>query len=131
MWRWHQMTRRQAHDGKNCLLALRAPAWCSCSLSEERGRIPVGGVPRTSEIETPQAIGAHMFRSFGLSTALTAAMLACLALVPGAGPVAPATAAEKTVQMLFVQSAEGVEFGDGKMTMKSVSPATVFFSDRP
>lgn len=62
---------------------------------------------------------------------IAAAILAAATLLTGAGPMVPAAAAEKTVQMLFVQSAESVEFGDGKMTMKGVSPATVFFSDRP
>jgi hypothetical protein len=62
---------------------------------------------------------------------VAAPILVAAALLAGTEPVAPAAAAEETVQMLFVQSAEGVAFGDGKMTMKAVSPATVFFSDRP
>jgi hypothetical protein len=34
-------------------------------------------------------------------------------------------------QFLFVQNAEGVEFADGRLTLKGVSPVTVLFSDRP
>jgi hypothetical protein len=66
-----------------------------------------------------------------LVSMVAAPILVATALLAGTEPVAPAAAAEETVQMLFVQSAEGVEFSDGKMTMKGVSPATVFFSDRP
>jgi hypothetical protein len=36
-----------------------------------------------------------------------------------------------TPELLFVQSAEGVVFEDGTLTLKGVSPAVVFFSDRP
>lgn len=34
-------------------------------------------------------------------------------------------------QFLFVQSAEGVTFADGRLTLTGVSPVTVLFSDRP
>ncbi len=40
-------------------------------------------------------------------------------------------AEEKMVQLLFVQNAKGVTLDSGKMTLKGISPATVFFSDRP
>lgn len=66
-----------------------------------------------------------------LVSMVAAPILVATALLAGTEPGAPAAAAEETVQMLFVQSAEGVEFSEGKMTMKGVSPATVFFSDRP
>jgi hypothetical protein len=35
------------------------------------------------------------------------------------------------VNVLFVQNAEAVVFGNGTLTLKGVSPMTVFFSDRP
>lgn len=34
-------------------------------------------------------------------------------------------------QFLFVQSAEGVTYADGRLTLKGISPVTVLFSDRP
>jgi hypothetical protein len=41
------------------------------------------------------------------------------------------SAAAETVQMLFVQGADGVRIDGGKLTLKGVSPVTIFFSDRP
>ena len=35
------------------------------------------------------------------------------------------------INVLFVQNAEAVVFGNGTLTLKGVSPMTVFFSDRP
>ena len=35
------------------------------------------------------------------------------------------------VQLLFVQNARAVDFGKGTVTLKGVSPMTLFFSDRP
>jgi len=35
------------------------------------------------------------------------------------------------VQLMFVQSAKEVEFKGNQMTLKGVSPSTLFFSDRP
>ena len=35
------------------------------------------------------------------------------------------------VTLLFVQNAQGVTIGDGKMVLKGVSPTTIYFSDRP
>jgi hypothetical protein len=35
------------------------------------------------------------------------------------------------IPVLFVQNAEAVVFGQGTLTLKGVSPMTVFFSDRP
>lgn len=40
-------------------------------------------------------------------------------------------ASEHIVNMLFVQSAHGAELSDGKLRLKNVNPATIFFSDRP
>lgn len=42
-----------------------------------------------------------------------------------------AIAAEQQTSWLFVQSAEGISSQNGKLTLKSPSPVTVFFSDRP
>lgn len=44
---------------------------------------------------------------------------------------APAENPEKKVQMLFVQSAKGASLDGDKLTLKGVSPTTVYFSDRP
>src|SRR5215831_5648263 len=38
---------------------------------------------------------------------------------------------EQKVEMLFVQSAKGASLENGKLTLRAVSPTTVFFSDRP
>jgi hypothetical protein len=46
---------------------------------------------------------------------------------------APAAAQPQMAQLLFVQNAAGVEIGTDRrtLTLKSVSPTTLFFSDRP
>ena len=38
---------------------------------------------------------------------------------------------EGSVSVLFVQTSKGIAFDKGTMTLKGVSPSTVFFSDRP
>jgi hypothetical protein len=43
----------------------------------------------------------------------------------------PALDKNKKVEMLFVQTAKGATLADGKLTLKGVSPMTVYFSDRP
>ena len=45
--------------------------------------------------------------------------------------VSAATQADSTPQFLFVQSAEGMRYANGRLTLKGVSPITVLFSDRP
>lgn len=35
------------------------------------------------------------------------------------------------IQALYVQTAHGVTYDDGKLTLRTVAPATLFFSDRP
>lgn len=60
--------------------------------------------------------------SLGLLVAATIATVAIAA--PGDNP-------DKKVQMLFVQSAKGATLDGGKLTLKGVSPTTVYFSDRP
>ncbi|MFZ0135252.1 MAG: SHOCT domain-containing protein [Desulfobacterales bacterium] len=47
------------------------------------------------------------------------------------GTAASAEQKPLIVQVLFVQNAEAVVFGKGTLTLKGVSPMTVFFSDRP
>ena len=39
--------------------------------------------------------------------------------------------AEHMVNMLFVQSADGAELKNGKLRLKGINRATIFFSDRP
>ena len=41
------------------------------------------------------------------------------------------TAAGESVQYLFVQTAQGVTSSGDRLTLHGVSPATLFFSDRP
>jgi hypothetical protein len=36
-----------------------------------------------------------------------------------------------TPQVQFVQTAEGIAFNDGVLTLKNAAPMTIFFSDRP
>ena len=49
-----------------------------------------------------------------------------------AQPAEPAEAeSSDVVELLFVQNARGVEFGDGTMKLTGVNPTTLYFSDRP
>jgi hypothetical protein len=59
-------------------------------------------------------------------------LLAALALAAPAAAQVPA-AAPVMAQLLFVQGAAGVELGGGgrTLTLKGLSPTTLFFSDRP
>jgi hypothetical protein len=60
---------------------------------------------------------------------LVVAMAAWIAVLAGG-----AVAAEQKptmVQLLFVQNAKAVVFDEGTVTLKGVSPMTIFFSDRP
>ena len=43
----------------------------------------------------------------------------------------PAVDKDKKVPMLFVQTAKGATLVNGKLTLKGISPTTVYFSDRP
>jgi hypothetical protein len=38
---------------------------------------------------------------------------------------------EQPVELLFVQDAKSVEFGEGTLTLRGVKPTTLYFSDRP
>ena len=63
-------------------------------------------------------------------------VLITLVLLSAFMAVQPGTAASAEpkpliIPVLFVQNAEAVVFGKGTLTLKGVSPMTVFFSDRP
>jgi hypothetical protein len=68
------------------------------------------------------------------TTLLLLVLLAALAAaLPGSIMAAADKEPPKTekVQMLFVQNAQHAELSNGKLIMRGVSPATIFFSDRP
>ena len=56
-----------------------------------------------------------------------AAMMTIVAMSTGTD----AFAQEEGAEWLFVQTAESVTLADGVLTLQGVSPATLFFSDRP
>jgi hypothetical protein len=70
-----------------------------------------------------------MSRNILKRAVLMAVLVAWTAMLSGG-----AVAAEQKpliVQLLFVQNAKAVDFGKGTVTLKGVSPMTLFFSDRP
>jgi len=73
-------------------------------------------------------MGKHLSRV----TILTAVLVVWAVLVPGAGLAAEQKGKPvPVVQLLFVQNAKGVAFDKETLTLKGVSPTTIFFSDRP
>ena len=58
-------------------------------------------------------------------------LLTTAALSATAAALTPARAQSKQADFLFVQNAASMSYGGGKLTLKGVSPVTVFFSDRP
>ena len=60
---------------------------------------------------------------------LVGLLLACVFVVPLTYAADPGK--EEKPQFMFVQSAQMVSYQNGKLTLKGVTPATVFFSDRP
>ena len=62
-------------------------------------------------------------------TFVAAALMAQLAPLRSAVAQAPKT--DENVTLLFVQSAKGMAYQNGRLTLKSLSLATVYFSDRP
>lgn len=50
---------------------------------------------------------------------------------PDAASDAPQATDASAPSYLFVQNADGVEVGEGTLTLKDVSPTTVYFTDRP
>ena len=63
----------------------------------------------------------------------TTALMAVLALWMAVLPARGMAAEQKPliVQVLFVQNAKAVVFDKGTLTLKGVSPMTIYFSDRP
>ena len=58
-------------------------------------------------------------------------VIATAALAATAGTLTIARAAAKQADFLFVQNAASMSYANGKLTLKGVSPVTIFFSDRP
>jgi hypothetical protein len=57
-----------------------------------------------------------------------------LSLIPislAARNISATDKADAKPQFLFVQSAEGMQYADGVLTLKGVNPITILFSDRP
>ena len=65
-----------------------------------------------------------------LTTKILVALVAAF-MTAQSGTAAAAEPKPIIVQVLFVQNAEAVVFDKGTLTLKNVSPMTVFFSDRP
>ena len=57
--------------------------------------------------------------------------LAAAALAASAVPLRAALAQAKEGDFLFVQSAKSMTYDKGKLTLRGVSPVTIFFTDRP
>ena len=57
--------------------------------------------------------------------------LAAAALAASAAPLKNALAQAKEADFLFVQSAKSMTHDQGKLTLRGVSPVTIFFTDRP
>jgi hypothetical protein len=70
----------------------------------------------------PQRAGPFRVLLLGLSLLLPA----CAVRAPR-----QAEPAHDPPRLLFVQAAHGVSFADGRLTLRGVSPTTLFFSDRP
>ena len=70
---------------------------------------------------------------FGNTVKISAVFLATALVFAPQLPLATAQtkAGTKTPDVLFVQTAKNVAFKDGVLTLQDVSPATVFFSERP
>lgn len=58
-------------------------------------------------------------------------LIATAALASVTASTTSALAAAKQADFLFVQNAASMSYTNGKLTLKGVSPVTVFFSDRP
>jgi hypothetical protein len=53
------------------------------------------------------------------------------ALIASAAPLRSALAQAKEADFLFVQNAKSMAYDKGKLTLKGISPVTIFFTDRP
>ncbi len=58
-------------------------------------------------------------------------LMATAAFAGTALTLRPVLAQAKQADFLFVQNAASMTYANGKLTMKDVSPVTIFFSDRP
>ena len=58
-------------------------------------------------------------------------LMATAAFAGAALSIKPALAQAKPAEFLFVQNAASMSYANGKLTLKDVSPVTIFFSDRP
>jgi hypothetical protein len=74
-----------------------------------------------------------MKRYFLRASMLTAVLTACMALLPGVVPAGGSPAVKQRVELLLVQNSRGVAIDTDKniLTLKGISPTTLFFSDRP
>jgi hypothetical protein len=68
-----------------------------------------------------------MKKSLLITAVLAMAMVAQMGLLSGISQAQQ----EQMPQFLFVQNAKGVVFDKGTISLKGVSPATLYFSDRP
>ena len=68
-----------------------------------------------------------MRKNFLITAVLAMAIVAQIGLLPDASQAQQ----EQMPQFLFVQNAKGMIFEKGTVTLKGVSPTTLFFSDRP
>jgi hypothetical protein len=60
-------------------------------------------------------------------------LVGCIAMLPGIGLAKGTPAVKQRVELLFVQNSRGVAIDKdkGTLTLKGVSPTTLWFSDRP
>ena len=65
------------------------------------------------------------------SLLITAVLAMVIVAQMGLLPAASQAQQEQMPQFLFVQNAKGVVFEKGTITLKGISPTTLFFSDRP
>jgi len=74
-----------------------------------------------------------MKRDLLKTTILTTVLVAWMAGLPSAVPAAGTPAVKQKVELLLVQNSKGVAIDKdkGTLTLKDVSPTTLFFSDRP
>ena len=66
-----------------------------------------------------------------LALLIAAPSVAWTAEDPATKTAAKTKKATKKADFLFVQNAHGIQYADGKLTLKGVSPTTIVFSDRP
>ena len=74
-----------------------------------------------------------MKRNLLKTTVFMAVLVAWMAGLPGLSPAAGTPAVKMKVELLLVQNSRGVAIDkdNGTLTLKGISPTTLFFSDRP